>query len=103
MSDLGLIPVCDIICSRLNRSQWQRVKVAAQLIRDPTILVCTDILKEIDVHDQCFLIDYLREWAVKTNRIVVMAVSPISLQVLRMFSKSEKNLITLIRSFLLQP
>ncbi|CAL2032444.1 unnamed protein product [Caenorhabditis brenneri] len=88
MTDLGLIPVCDIICSRLNRSQWQRVKVASQLVRDPTILVCSDIFKDVDVHDQCFLIDYLREWAVKTNRIVIMAVSPPSIQVLKMFSKT---------------
>uniref|UniRef100_A0A1I7TTA5 ABC transporter domain-containing protein n=1 Tax=Caenorhabditis tropicalis TaxID=1561998 RepID=A0A1I7TTA5_9PELO len=89
MTDLGLMPVCDIICSRLNRSQWQRVKVASQLIRDPTILVCSDILKDIDVHDQCFLIDYLREWALKTNRIVIMAISPTSSQVLKMFSKID--------------
>ncbi|KAF1766320.1 hypothetical protein GCK72_006277 [Caenorhabditis remanei] len=88
MTDLGLIPVCDIICSRLNRSQWQRVKVAAQLIRDPTIIVISDIFKDVDVHDQCFLIDYLREWAVKTNRIVIMAISPTSIQVLKMFSKT---------------
>ncbi|PIC46382.1 hypothetical protein B9Z55_006092 [Caenorhabditis nigoni] len=88
MTDLGLMPVCDIICSRLNRSQWERVKVAAQLIRDPTILVISDVFKDIDVHDQCFLIDYLREWAVKTNRIVIMAVSPTSPQILKMFSKT---------------
>ncbi|CCD68207.2 ABC transporter family G domain-containing protein [Caenorhabditis elegans] len=88
MTDLGLFPVSDIICSRLNRSQWQRVKVASQLVRDPTILVCSDIFKDIDVHDQCFLIDYLREWAVKTNRIVIMAISPTSLQILNMFSKA---------------
>ncbi|CAP23874.1 LOW QUALITY PROTEIN: Protein CBR-ABCX-1 [Caenorhabditis briggsae] len=88
MTDLGLMPVCDIICSRLNRSQWERVKVAAQLIRDPTILVISDVFKDIDVHDQCFLIEYLREWAVKTNRIVIMAVSPTSPQILKMFSKT---------------
>uniref|UniRef100_A0A8R1DTB4 ABC2_membrane_7 domain-containing protein n=1 Tax=Caenorhabditis japonica TaxID=281687 RepID=A0A8R1DTB4_CAEJA len=70
MSDLGLMPVCDIICSRLNRSQWQRVKVAAQLARDPSILISSNIFKEVDVHDQCFLIDYLREWAVKTTLIL---------------------------------
>ncbi|CAB3405489.1 unnamed protein product [Caenorhabditis bovis] len=86
MTDMGLMQVASIPCHRVNRSQWQRARIAAQLARDPAILICTDILKDIDLHDQCFLIDYVRDWALKTDRIVIMAIAATSPQLLAMFS-----------------
>ncbi|CAI5442229.1 unnamed protein product [Caenorhabditis angaria] len=88
ITDLSLVQVCDISCSRVNRSQWTRIQIAIHLIRDPYILLIPDILKDIDFHDQCFIIDYLRTWANKTNKIVILAHFPTSIDVLKMFSKT---------------
>lgn len=44
-------------------------------------------MKNINVYDMAFVIDYLREWAIKLNRIVVMAVQPPTIEILTMFHK----------------
>ncbi|CAD6190172.1 unnamed protein product [Caenorhabditis auriculariae] len=87
ISTLALAPLCDIRCGKLGPSELQRVKIAAQLIRDPQILVCKDICRELDVYDMAFLVDYLREWAVRAKRIAVLALAPPTIEILKMFSK----------------
>lgn len=51
------------------------------------ILLCENITREMDVYDTAFVIDYLRDWAMKLNRIVLMAVAPPTIEILTMFHK----------------
>lgn len=44
--------------------------------------------KDMDVYDTAFTIDYLRSWALKTGRVVILAIQPSSLDMLHMFSKT---------------
>ncbi|KAL6735375.1 hypothetical protein Aduo_005823 [Ancylostoma duodenale] len=41
----------------------------------------------MDSYETAFLVDYLRDWAIKLNRVVLMAIAPPSFEILLMFSK----------------
>ncbi|EYC04169.1 hypothetical protein Y032_0089g2262 [Ancylostoma ceylanicum] len=41
----------------------------------------------MDSYETAFLVDYLRDWAIKLNRVVMMAIAPTSFEILLMFSK----------------
>lgn len=52
------------------------------------ILICENILKEMDLFDAAFVIDFVRDWAQKQGRIVVMTITPPTIEILTMFRKS---------------
>lgn len=52
------------------------------------ILVCENILKEMDLFDAAFVIDFVRDWAQKQGRIVIVALTPPTMELLTMFRKS---------------
>ena len=41
----------------------------------------------MDVYDAAFTIDFLRSWALKSERIVILAIQSSSVEMLYMFSK----------------
>lgn len=41
----------------------------------------------MDTFEFAFVVDYLRDWAIKLNRIVILATSPSSFEILLMFSQ----------------
>uniref|UniRef100_A0A1I7WW88 ABC transporter domain-containing protein n=1 Tax=Heterorhabditis bacteriophora TaxID=37862 RepID=A0A1I7WW88_HETBA len=84
---LALAPYRDTVCGRLGKSEIQRMKIAAQILKDTDILVCDNVTKDMDIYDVAFVIDYLRDWAIKLNRIVILAIAPSTLDILQMFSK----------------
>ncbi|EYC04172.1 hypothetical protein Y032_0089g2262 [Ancylostoma ceylanicum] len=51
------------------------------------ILICGDLTRNMDSYETAFLVDYLRDWAIKLNRVVMMAIAPTSFEILLMFSK----------------
>lgn len=65
------------------------MKVACQILLDTDILVIDNITKGMDLYDAAFVIDYLRDWATKLNRIVIMAIAPSTYEILTMFYKSK--------------
>ncbi|VDM36515.1 unnamed protein product [Toxocara canis] len=85
---LALSPYRNLLCEDLGKTEKQRLKIAEQILKDADILLCDNITKDMDLYDTAFVIDYLRDWAVKLNRIVVMAVSPPSIEILTMFHKT---------------
>ncbi|KIH66428.1 hypothetical protein ANCDUO_03246 [Ancylostoma duodenale] len=77
------------LCSRLSNSEAQRLRIAAQLLKDTDILICGDVTRSMDSYETAFLVDYLRDWAIKLNRVVLMAIAPPSFEILLMFSKCQ--------------
>lgn len=84
---LALGPVRDKLIENISLSERQRVKIACKILLDTDFLVLDDITKNMDLYDCAFLIDYLRDWAVKLNRIVIMAMNPPTTELLAMFHK----------------
>ncbi|VDM80442.1 unnamed protein product, partial [Strongylus vulgaris] len=66
------------LCSRLSIAETHRLRIAAQLLKDADILICDNVAKDMDNYETAFVIDYLRDWAIKLNRIVVMCIAPSS-------------------------
>jgi energy-coupling factor transporter ATP-binding protein EcfA2 len=86
---LALAPFHDRFISELGRTEKQRVKIACQILLDTDIIVLDNVIKHMDLYDAAFIIDYLRDWAQKLNRIVIMACNPATYELLAMFYKSE--------------
>ncbi|KAK6047055.1 ABC-2 type transporter, partial [Cooperia oncophora] len=74
-------------CSRLKKAELVRLKIAAQLLKDTDILIIDNVTKHMDIYEMAFVIDYLRDWAIKLNRIVILAIAPPSFEILLMFSQ----------------
>uniref|UniRef100_F1KW38 ATP-binding cassette sub-family G member 8 n=3 Tax=Ascaris suum TaxID=6253 RepID=F1KW38_ASCSU len=85
---LALSPYRNSLCEELGKTEIQRLKIAEQILKDTDILLCENITREMDVYDTAFVIDYLRDWAMKLNRIVLMAVAPPTIEILTMFHKA---------------
>ncbi|KAK6028547.1 hypothetical protein OSTOST_05402, partial [Ostertagia ostertagi] len=87
MATLALAHQRHTLCSRLKKSELVRLKIAAQLLKDTDVLICDSVTKCMDIYELAFVIDYLRDWAIKLNRIVILAVAPPSIEILLMFSQ----------------
>jgi len=57
--------------TQLSGGQLQRVFLARTLAQDPHIILLDEPTNHLDLRYQIELIDYLRTWATKNNRIVV--------------------------------
>ncbi|CAJ0963585.1 unnamed protein product, partial [Mesorhabditis belari] len=86
---LALSPYKNELIRGLTEAERQRVKVAAAVLKDTDILFVDNITKELEIYDVAFIVDYLRDWATKLNRIVLMAISPPSIEILTMFQKAS--------------
>ncbi|VDM10923.1 unnamed protein product [Wuchereria bancrofti] len=84
---LALSSIRNFLCGELTIAERQRLKIALQILKDADILLSDNIMKNINLYEMAFLIDYLRDWAIKLNRIVIMAVQPPTIEILTMFHK----------------
>ncbi|VDP50650.1 unnamed protein product [Heligmosomoides polygyrus] len=75
------------LCSHLKKAEAVRLKIACELLKDTDILICDNVSKCMDIFEFAFVVDYLRDWAIKLNRIVILATSPSSFEILLMFSQ----------------
>uniref|UniRef100_A0A915Q5D4 ABC transporter domain-containing protein n=1 Tax=Setaria digitata TaxID=48799 RepID=A0A915Q5D4_9BILA len=66
---LALSPYRNFLCGKLD------------------ILLLDNVTKDMNLYDMAFITDYLRDWAIKLNRIVVMAAQPPTIEILTMFRK----------------
>uniref|UniRef100_A0A0K0CT15 ABC2_membrane_7 domain-containing protein n=1 Tax=Angiostrongylus cantonensis TaxID=6313 RepID=A0A0K0CT15_ANGCA len=87
MTTLAIGHLRHVICSRLTTAEAFRLNIAEQLLKDSEIILCDDISKQMDVNEVAFVVDFLRDWAIKLNRAVIMAITPSSFDMLLMFSK----------------
>lgn len=51
------------------------------------VLICENVLRDMDLYDTAFVIDYVRDWAQRLNRIVIVAINPSTPELLEMFGK----------------
>uniref|UniRef100_A0A1I7YQX6 ABC transporter domain-containing protein n=1 Tax=Steinernema glaseri TaxID=37863 RepID=A0A1I7YQX6_9BILA len=84
---LALTPFRNQLCRDLGRTERQRLKIASAVIMDTDILICDNIVRDMDIYDVAFIVDYLRDWAIKLSRIVIIAMSPPTVEILTMFQK----------------
>ncbi|VDM52966.1 unnamed protein product [Angiostrongylus costaricensis] len=87
MTTLAIGYLRHVVCSRLTTAEAFRLNIAEQLLKDSEIILCDDIAKQMDVYEVAFVVDFLRDWAIKLNRVVIMAITPSSFDMLLMFSK----------------
>uniref|UniRef100_A0AC35G5I2 ABC transporter domain-containing protein n=1 Tax=Panagrolaimus sp. PS1159 TaxID=55785 RepID=A0AC35G5I2_9BILA len=85
---LALGPLKYRLCKDLSFTEQQRLKIAAKMLLDTDILIIDNILIEIDLYDYAFIIDFVRDWAQRFSRIVIIASIPSSLELLTMFRKT---------------
>ena len=84
---LALGPLRKRLCKELSWTEKQRLKLAAQMILDTDILITENIIQNMDLYDAAFVIDFIRDWAQRFNRIVIMAMIPPTIEILTMFKK----------------
>lgn len=53
------------------------------------MFVCSTVLNSLDIYDLAFIINGLRDWAIRSKRIVILAIAPPTIDILNMFSKSS--------------
>ena len=54
------------------------------------LLLCENIVRDMDLYDAAFLIDFVRDWAQRLKRIFVIAMTPPTLEILTMFAKCKR-------------
>ena len=86
IKDLGLLPVRDTRASDLTLSEKLRLNVAAHLLVDADIVLLDQPTKGMDIFDTFFLVEYLRQWALR-GRIVVVTLNPPTYEIFTMVSK----------------
>uniref|UniRef100_A0A914C1V4 ABC-2 type transporter transmembrane domain-containing protein n=1 Tax=Acrobeloides nanus TaxID=290746 RepID=A0A914C1V4_9BILA len=85
---LALGPLTKRLCGELTRTETQRLLLASKMLLDTDVLICENILREMDLYDAAFVVDFVRDWAQRLGRIVIMAVSPPTMEILTMFRKT---------------
>ncbi|KAH7720797.1 Protein ABCX-1 [Aphelenchoides avenae] len=84
---LALSPCRSRLVENLGHDEQQRLKIAAQMLLDTDVLICENVLRDMDLYDTAFVIDYVRDWAQRLNRIVIVAINPSTPELLEMFGK----------------
>lgn len=84
---LALGPLKHRLCKDLSFTEQQRLKLAGKMLLDTDILIADNILAEMDLYDSAFVIDFIRDWAQRFSRIVIIAGIPSTLELLTMFRK----------------
>ncbi|CAD5215283.1 unnamed protein product [Bursaphelenchus xylophilus] len=84
---LALTPFKGQLVQNLGRNEINRLKIASAMLLDTDILVCENILRDMDLYDMAFIIDFIRDWAQKKKKIAIIALNPPTLEILQMFGK----------------
>lgn len=85
---LALEPFKGQLVENLGRNEVQRLKLAGAMLRDTDVLVAENVLKDMDLYDLAFLVDFIRDWAQRLRKICIIALSPPTPEILTMFGKA---------------
>jgi ABC-type multidrug transport system ATPase subunit len=88
---LALSPFRGQLVENLGSNEVQRLKLASKMLLDTDLLVCENILRDMDLYDIAFIIDFVRDWAQRLKRIAIIAINPPTLEILTMFGKSRSQ------------
>ncbi|KAI6183984.1 ATP-binding cassette sub-family G member 8 [Aphelenchoides bicaudatus] len=78
---LALVPFKNQLIENLGHNEVQRLKLA-------NLLICENVLRDMDLYDLAFVIDFIRDWAQRLKRIAIIAINPPTLEILTMFNKT---------------
>ncbi|GMS84817.1 hypothetical protein PENTCL1PPCAC_6992, partial [Pristionchus entomophagus] len=85
---LALAPFKNRMVKNLGKTEKQRLKIAMALLKDTDILIVDNLTRDMDIYDVAFLVDFLRDWALRLGRIVIVAIAPTTVEILTMFHKA---------------
>lgn len=87
IQDLGLEATKHCLVSSLTTSEVRRLALACRLLEDSHILALDRPTYGLDIFDAFFLIEYLRQWANRSQRLIVLTLHPPTYEILTMVSK----------------
>lgn len=87
IEELGLTDVKHTCVGSLTESEKIRLQIVIALMLDTDILLVDQPIRQMDVFDSYFIIDYLRQWSLMTGKIAILALQPPSYETLSLFNK----------------
>ena len=87
LRDLGLEATKHCLVDSLTTSEARRLALACRLLQDSHILTLDRPTHGLDIFDAFFLIEYLRQWAIRGQRLVVLTLHPPTYEILTMVSR----------------
>lgn len=87
LQDLGLEATKHCLVSSLTTSEARRLALACRLLENAHILTLDRPTHGLDIFDAFFLVEYLRQWAVRGQRIVLLTLHPPTYEILTMVSR----------------
>lgn len=87
LEELGLSEVRHTSTADLTGPERRRLLIAMSLMLDTDLLLLDQPTKGMDIFDTFFLIEYLRQWVVISNRCVILTINPSTYEIFTMLSK----------------
>ncbi|XP_076346385.1 uncharacterized protein LOC143244854 isoform X2 [Tachypleus tridentatus] len=88
LEDLGLGEIKHTQIRDITKSEKSRLNVACQLLLNTDIVLLDQPLKDMDIFDAFFLVEYLRQWAA-SGRIVIITIHPPTYEIFSMISRVD--------------
>ncbi|XP_063989330.1 ATP-binding cassette sub-family G member 5 [Diachasmimorpha longicaudata] len=87
LQELGLEATKHCLVSSLTTSEARRLALACRLLQDAHILALDRPTHGLDIFDAFFLVEYLRQWAARGERLVILTLHPPTYEILTMVSR----------------
>lgn len=87
LQELGLDATKHCLVSTLTCSETRRLALACRLIEGTQILSLDRPTRGLDIFDSFFLVEYLRQWALRAQRLVILTLHPPTYEILTMLSR----------------
>lgn len=87
LQELGLETTKHCLVDSLTTSEARRLALACRLLQDSHILTLDRPTHGLDIFDAFFLVEYLRQWATRGQRLVVLTLHPPTYEILTMVSR----------------
>ncbi|XP_012257912.2 ATP-binding cassette sub-family G member 8 [Athalia rosae] len=87
LQELGLEATKHCLVNTLTTSEVRRLALACRLLQDSHILALDRPTHGLDIFDAFFLVEYLRQWAGRGPRLVVLTLHPPTYEILTMVSR----------------
>ncbi|XP_043796668.1 ATP-binding cassette sub-family G member 5 [Apis laboriosa] len=87
LQELGLEATKHCLVNSLTTSEARRLALACRLLQDSHILALDRPTHGLDIFDAFFLVEYLRQWANRGQRLVVLTLHPPTYEILTMVSR----------------
>lgn len=74
LADLALSPVANRYVETLTQSEYRRLTIGVQLVRDPVVLLLDEPTWDLDPLNTYFVVSILANYAKKYNRVVLLTM-----------------------------